>query len=168
MQGKQGQADYKSFRLLCPSQNIGSCKFGGSIFHTEQTPQIKSGLMPKGVPFSGFLYMKGQGLHWGIYKIWQGNLSLRSAEEPKRCILYLSKRQDNFLCVEGVSFVILTKCDSKGVLFLSKLVYERVRGWTSGRSPTLPPSQYPQAGDLINCAQNSAFCSKYKYFTKHV
>ena len=27
MQGKQGQADYKSFRLLCPSQNIGDCKF---------------------------------------------------------------------------------------------------------------------------------------------
>ena len=22
MQGKQGQADYKSFKLLCPSQNI--------------------------------------------------------------------------------------------------------------------------------------------------
>ena len=27
MQGKQGQANYKSFRLLCPSQNIGNCKF---------------------------------------------------------------------------------------------------------------------------------------------
>ena len=138
MQGKQGQADYKSFRLLCPSQNNGNCKFGGSIFHTEQTPQIKSGLMPKRVPFSGFLYMKGQWFHWLIYKIRSGNLSLRSVEGPKRCILYLSKRQDNFLYVKGVSFFILTKCDSKGVIFLSKLVYKKARGCTSGRSS--PPS----------------------------
>ena len=29
MQGKQGQADYNSSRLLCPSQNIGNCKFRG-------------------------------------------------------------------------------------------------------------------------------------------
>ena len=27
MQGKQGQANYKSFKLLYPSQNIGNCKF---------------------------------------------------------------------------------------------------------------------------------------------
>ena len=32
IQGKQGQADYKSFRLLCPSQNIGNCKFRESRF----------------------------------------------------------------------------------------------------------------------------------------
>ena len=137
MQGKQGQANYKSFKLLCPSQNIRNCKFRES--RLQQTPQIKSGLffflMPKGVLFSGFLYMKGQGFHWLIYKIRQGNLSLRSAEGPKRCILYLWKRQDNFLCVKGVSFVTLTKCNSKGVLFQSKLVYKRVRGLTSGRSP---------------------------------
>ena len=45
----------------------------------------------------------------------------------------------------GVSFVILTKCDSKGVLFLSKLVYKRVRSCTSGRS-TAPPPPPPPAG----------------------
>ena len=76
---------------------------------------------------------------------------------------------------KGVSFVILTKCDSKGVLFLSKLVYKRARGWTSGRSPPppceilfTPPGQYPPAGDQLNCAYNSAFYSKYKNFTKHI
>ena len=40
MQGKQGQADYKSFTLLCPSQNIENCKFRGSIFH----PRLKGDL----------------------------------------------------------------------------------------------------------------------------
>ena len=53
---------------------------------------------------------------------------------------------------KGVSFVILTKCDSKGVLFLSKLVYKRVRGWTSGKSAPPAPGQYPPAGDQLNCA----------------
>ena len=32
MQGKQGQAGYKSFKLVCPSQNIGNCKFRESRF----------------------------------------------------------------------------------------------------------------------------------------
>ena len=55
----------------------------------------------------------------------------------------VKKKQDNFIYVNGVSFVILTKCDSEGVLFPSKLVYKRVRGWTAGRSPTLPyPTQF--------------------------
>ena len=43
MQGKQGQAGYKYFRLLCPSQNIGNYKFRGSIF---QEIAIKGGGRP--------------------------------------------------------------------------------------------------------------------------
>ena len=68
-------------------------------------------------------------------KVGKSVIAVCGIEGPKRCILYLWKRQDNFLYVKGVSFVLLTKCDSKGVLFLLKLVYKRVRDWTSGRSP---------------------------------
>lgn len=36
-------------------------------------PRLKKGLrllfVPKGAPLSGFLYMKGRGFHWLIYKI---------------------------------------------------------------------------------------------------
>ena len=50
---------------------------------------------------------------------------------------------------KGVSSVILTKCDSKGVLFLSKLVYKRVRGWTSGKSPPPAPATICQSLQYI-------------------
>ena len=92
--------------------------------------------------FTGWFIKQGREIyHCGLRKDLKG-------------IFHTSKRQDNFLYVKGVSFVILTKCDSKGVLFVSKLVYKRARGCTSGRilsSP--PPSPNPPASPVWNFIQ---------------
>ena len=37
--------------------------------------------------------------------------------------------------VKGVAFVNRRCMKAKGLPFLSQLVYKRIRGWTSGRSP---------------------------------
>ena len=57
-------------------------------------------LRPKGLPFSGFRFMK----RWGIllFEVYEriGNLSFRSVKRPKRadrCLLWLSLSRENVL-----------------------------------------------------------------------
>ena len=106
-------------------------------------------LRPKGLPFSGFRFMK----RWGILlvEVYErvGNLSFRSVKRPKRadrCLLWLSLSRENVLVfwLNDLSYFkdgtfTAVKRDANFRIryapFLSKIVrYKGVKGWTSGRS----------------------------------
>lgn len=50
-------------------------------------------LHPKGVHFSGFRYMKGEGFYKLKYRKWLASLSFRSVKKPKRLIEGISGRE---------------------------------------------------------------------------
>ena len=112
------------------------------IFHRGRLP-------PKGLPFSGFRFMK----RWGILlvEVYErvGNLSFRSVKRPKRadsCLLWLSLSRENVLVLwfndlsyfkDGTFTAVKRDANFRirYVPFLSKIVrYKGVKGWTSGRS----------------------------------
>jgi len=127
-------------------------------------------LRPKGVPFSGLGCMKGWEFH--SVEVYRGvgkslfpsvedlkglTEEFMAVKKSRKFPVFFSfihkdsafaavKREATFCTkyVERVPFV--NRRYTKGVPFLSKMVYERVRGWTSGQCPRtklcwVPPSR---------------------------
>ena len=101
-------------------------------------------LCPKGVPFSGFRYIKGQGFHKFTYMKGQENLhsGIKKGLELKQIkqtyLMTLRKKIFNNLFISR-----LKKVYERGA-FSEQMVYKRVRGWTSGRSlPVQNFFEYP-------------------------
>ena len=105
---------------------------GVGVAYTER-------LRPKGVPFSGFRYIKGQGFR----SFW----SVKRPKQADRCILCLWETQsrENVLILwlipilQSVHLQQGNRLSKEGIrkeyLFCQKWFnYKRIRGWTSGQS----------------------------------
>ena len=122
-------------------------------------------LLPKGGPLCGFRYMKGQGFYSLKYMKGQENLSLGSVKglkgrtdefygvikQGKRSICVIdSYLNDNAFRSSLKGCKVLNEVYERGTIcqqtvyergtFFVKMVFKRVRDWTSGRS--LPVSKF--------------------------